>query len=130
MGARWRNPPGGVNPLPHRPPKPLGSAHERAPPRLPDPPQPGGPAPHPAGRPRQRGRRAGRDPPPRPAGTGHETNFEDKLKKRTQTSGCAQGTAFGDLMEALETVRLPAAPLRTSWLYRLTHAVNTTPSLY
>src|SRR5687768_2691856 len=59
-----------------------------------------------------------------------ETNFEDKLKKRTQTSGCAQGTAFGDLMEALETVRLPAAPLRTSWLYRLTHAVNTTPSLY
>jgi FdhD protein len=62
--------------------------------------------------------------------TGHETNFEDKLKKRTQTSGCAQGTAFGDLMEALETVRLPAAPLRTSWLYRLTHAVNTTPSLY
>ena len=62
--------------------------------------------------------------------TDHETNFEDKLKKRTQTSGCAQGTAFGDLMEALETVRLPAAPLRTSWLYRLTHAVNTTPSLY
>jgi FdhD protein len=62
--------------------------------------------------------------------TGHETNFEDKLRKRTQTSGCAQGTAFGDLMEALENVRLPAAPLRTSWLYRLTHAINTTPSLY
>src|SRR5829696_904546 len=59
-----------------------------------------------------------------------QTNFEDKLKKRTQTSGCAQGTAFGDLMEALETVRLPDAPLRTSWLYRLTHAINTTPSLY
>jgi FdhD protein len=62
--------------------------------------------------------------------TDQETNFEDKLKKRTQTSGCAQGTAFGDLMEALETIRLPAAPLRTSWLYRLTHAINTTPSLY
>jgi FdhD protein len=59
-----------------------------------------------------------------------ETNFEDKLRKRTQTSGCAQGTAFGDLMEALETVRLPDAPLRTSWLYRLTRAINTTPSLY
>ena len=58
------------------------------------------------------------------------TDFEAKLKKRTQTSGCAQGTAFGDLMEALETVRLPDAPLRTSWLYRLTHAINTTPSLY
>jgi FdhD protein len=58
------------------------------------------------------------------------TNFEAKLKKRTQTSGCAQGTAFGDLMEALETIRLPDAPLRTSWLYRLTRAINTTPSLY
>jgi FdhD protein len=62
--------------------------------------------------------------------TERETNFEDKLKKRTQTSGCAQGTAFGDLMEALENVELPKAPLRTSWLYRLTHAINTTPSLY
>src|SRR3712207_28975 len=41
-----------------------------------------------------------------------ETNFEDKLKKRTQTSGCAQGTAFGDLMEALDEVVLPQAPLR------------------
>src|SRR6476620_11678715 len=34
--------------------------------------------------------------------TERQTNFEDKLRKRTQTSGCAQGTAFGDLMEALE----------------------------
>jgi FdhD protein len=62
--------------------------------------------------------------------TVRQTNFEDKLKKRTQTSGCAQGTAFGDLMEALETIDLPKTPLRTSWLYRLTHAINTTPSLY
>ncbi|HEY8382370.1 MAG TPA: formate dehydrogenase accessory sulfurtransferase FdhD [Microvirga sp.] len=62
--------------------------------------------------------------------TQEQTNFEDKLKKRTQTSGCAQGTAFGDLMEALDRAALPPAPLHTSWLYRLTHAVNTTPSLY
>jgi FdhD protein len=33
-------------------------------------------------------------------------------------------------MEALEEVALPKTPLKTSWLYRLTHAVNTTPSLY
>ena len=32
--------------------------------------------------------------------TEHHTNFEAKLKKGTQTSGCAQGTAFGDLLEA------------------------------
>lgn len=62
--------------------------------------------------------------------TERHTDFEAKLQKRTQTSGCAQGTAFGDLMEALDGVVLPPAPLRTSWLYRLTHAVNTTPSLY
>ena len=58
------------------------------------------------------------------------TNFEQKLKKKTLTSGCAQGTAFGDLMEALEGVALPQAELRTSWLYQMTHAINTTPSLY
>jgi FdhD protein len=58
------------------------------------------------------------------------TNFEQKLKKKTLTSGCAQGTAFGDLMEAVEDVALPQAELRTSWLYQMTHAINTTPSLY
>ena len=62
--------------------------------------------------------------------TKRKTNFEKKLKKKVQTSGCAQGTVFGDLMEALEDVKLPNAELRTSWLYRLTHAINTTPSLY
>ena len=62
--------------------------------------------------------------------TKRKTNYEKKLKKKVQTSGCAQGTVFGDLMEALENVTLPPAELRTSWLYRLTHEINTTPSLY
>ncbi len=62
--------------------------------------------------------------------TDTETDFEDKLRKKTLTSGCAQGTAFGDLMEALETIVLPPSEVRTSWLYRLTSAINTTPSLY
>ena len=62
--------------------------------------------------------------------TERQTNFEEKLKKKTQTSGCAQGTAFGDLMDVIEGVRLPAAELRTSWLYSLAHAINTMPSLY
>jgi len=62
--------------------------------------------------------------------TKRKTNYEKKLKKKVQTSGCAQGTVFGDLMEALENVSLPRAILRTSWLYGLTHAINTTPSLY
>ena len=62
--------------------------------------------------------------------TERETDYEDRLQKRTQTSGCAQGTAFGDLMELIEGVTLPAATLHTSWLYALTHKINTTPSLY
>jgi FdhD protein len=62
--------------------------------------------------------------------TKRKTNYEKKLKKKVQTSGCAQGTVFGDLMEALENVTLPEAELRTSWLYALTHRINTTPSLY
>jgi FdhD protein len=62
--------------------------------------------------------------------TKRKTNYEKKLKKKVQTSGCAQGTVFGDLMEALDDVTLPKAELRTSWLYALTHAINTTPSLY
>ncbi|TIL60153.1 MAG: formate dehydrogenase accessory sulfurtransferase FdhD [Mesorhizobium sp.] len=62
--------------------------------------------------------------------TERNTNYEQKLRKRTQTSGCAQGTAFGDLLEALENTALPAAALHTSWLYRMTRTINTTPSLY
>ena len=63
--------------------------------------------------------------------TDRETDFEDKLKKKTLTSGCAQGTVFGDLMEKFEEVRLDrGAVLRTSWLYALTRKINTAPSLY
>src|SRR6266566_3959565 len=62
--------------------------------------------------------------------TKRKTNYEKKLKKKVQTSGCAQGTVFGDLMEALEDVKLPDTELRTSWLYTLSHKINTTPSLY
>jgi FdhD protein len=62
--------------------------------------------------------------------TKRKTDYEKKLRKKVQTSGCAQGTVFGDLIEALENVTLPAAELRTSWLYHLTQEINTTPSLY
>lgn len=63
--------------------------------------------------------------------TATETNFEEKLKKKTLTSGCAQGTVFGDVMEKFETVTLNQnAVLKTSWLYNLTKTINTTPSLY
>ena len=40
--------------------------------------------------------------------TERETNYEEKLKKKVRTSGCAQGTVFGDLMEKIEDSQLPA----------------------
>ena len=58
------------------------------------------------------------------------TNHEEKLAKKTRTSGCAVGTVFGDMMEGLEGLELPATPVRTSWLYTLAAKVNRTPSLY
>jgi len=62
--------------------------------------------------------------------TERATDYEEKLKRRTRTSGCAVGTVFGDMMESLEGVTLPAAELRTSWLYALAKKINTAPSLY
>ncbi|WP_415401933.1 formate dehydrogenase accessory sulfurtransferase FdhD [Tateyamaria sp. SN3-11] len=62
--------------------------------------------------------------------TAAPTNHEEKLKKKTRTSGCAVGTVFGDMMEGLEDVQLPATPVRTSALYTLAARINRTPSLY
>ncbi|MEO1638036.1 MAG: formate dehydrogenase accessory sulfurtransferase FdhD [Pseudomonadota bacterium] len=59
-----------------------------------------------------------------------ETSFEDKLQKKTRTSGCAVGTVFGDMMEGLDGVTLPDTPVRTSDLYALASTINRTPSLY
>ena len=62
--------------------------------------------------------------------TASRTDYEEKLEKKTRTSGCAVGTVFGDMMEGIEGLTLPAAELRTSWLYALARQINTTPSLY
>ena len=62
--------------------------------------------------------------------TEFETNHEEKLKKKTRTSGCAVGTVFGDMMEGLDEVQLPPLSVKTSWLYTLAHKINRTPSLY
>jgi FdhD protein len=62
--------------------------------------------------------------------TGSRTTYEEKLKKKTRTSGCAVGTVFGDMMEGLEGVTLPDLTVRTSDLYALAATINRTPSLY
>ncbi len=63
--------------------------------------------------------------------THNETNFEDKLRKKTLTSGCAQGTIFGDLMEHVEKTRFADnTSISTSVIFSLLNKINTTPSLY
>ena len=63
--------------------------------------------------------------------TERATDYEDKLKKKVRTSGCAQGTVFGDLMEEFDSIALSkTAQLRTSWLYKLAKRINMEPSLY
>ncbi|WP_174416586.1 formate dehydrogenase accessory sulfurtransferase FdhD [Sulfitobacter donghicola] len=62
--------------------------------------------------------------------TARETDYEDKMRRKTRTSGCAVGTVFGDMMEGLENVTLPDTSVRTSWLYALSSKINRTPSLY
>ncbi|SPH20063.1 Sulfurtransferase FdhD [Ascidiaceihabitans donghaensis] len=59
-----------------------------------------------------------------------QTDHEEKLKKKTRTSGCAVGTVFGDMMEGLEGLVLPATQVKTSDLYALAAKINRTPSLY
>ncbi|ESR26748.1 formate dehydrogenase accessory sulfurtransferase FdhD [Lutibaculum baratangense] len=63
--------------------------------------------------------------------TERATDYEEKMKKRVRTSGCAQGTVFGDVMESFGEITLaPDAKLKTSWLHELTKKINTAPSLY
>lgn len=60
-----------------------------------------------------------------------QTNFEEKLKKKTLTSGCAQGTVFGDVMENFSSVTLDKdAKIKQSEMRLLLERINRCPSLY
>jgi FdhD protein len=58
-------------------------------------------------------------------------DLEAKTKKRTTTSGCGQGTVFGDLMAEIENVRLPpGATLSQATLYALLDRVRLHETIY
>jgi FdhD protein len=58
-------------------------------------------------------------------------NLAARTKKRTKTSGCGQGTMFGDLMEEIDRVRLPAgATLTRATLYALLDRVRLHETIY
>ncbi len=59
------------------------------------------------------------------------TDYEEKLKKKTITSGCAQGTVYGNLMENFKKLRFKNnGKIKKSWIYDLSKKINLTPSLY
>ena len=63
--------------------------------------------------------------------TARQTNFERILKRKVQTSGCGQGTIFGNLIETIEGQELElGTTLKTSTLYPLLKTINLTPRLY
>jgi FdhD protein len=53
-----------------------------------------------------------------------------RLDKRTVTTGCGQGTIFGDILEKLEQVRLPRLRFRQSLIYALLHNITTRNEVY
>ena len=58
-------------------------------------------------------------------------DLEAKTARRTKTSGCGQGTVFGDLMDDIDNVRLPrGATLTQSALYALLDKVRTHETIY
>ena len=58
-------------------------------------------------------------------------DLEAKTRKRTTTSGCGQGTVFGDLMEEIEEVRLPTGAMLTqATLYALLDRVRVHETIY
>src|SRR5438105_2595078 len=59
------------------------------------------------------------------------SDLEAKTARRTATSGCGQGTVFGDLMEEIDSVRLPAgATLTRAALYDLLDRVRVHETIY
>ena len=62
-------------------------------------------------------------------------NFDQKTAKRVVTTGCGQGTVFGDLMGDLASIRLPAADepsarISQRTLYGLLNAMRVQESTY
>lgn len=63
--------------------------------------------------------------------THHGLQTTERLSKRTVTTGCGQGTVFGDLMEDIDNIKLPQdAALEETTLYALLDNVRLYDSLY
>jgi FdhD protein len=57
-------------------------------------------------------------------------NLDAKLDRKTVTTGCGQGTVFGDLMEDIDKIALRQPPLKQSSIYALLAALNEYNEIY
>ena len=57
-------------------------------------------------------------------------NIEQRTAKRVVTTGCGQGSVFGDLMDDVDTIVLPGATLLQSQLYGVVNAIRLQESVY
>lgn len=58
------------------------------------------------------------------------SDIEAKTSKRVVTTGCGQGSVFGDLMAEVDLIRLPQASLAQAQLYGLINAIRLQESTY
>ena len=56
--------------------------------------------------------------------------IEERTAKRVVTTGCGQGSVFGDMMDEIDTIRLPQAVLTQAQLYGITNAIRLQESTY
>ena len=56
--------------------------------------------------------------------------IEEKTAKRVVTTGCGQGSVFGDLMDEIDGIRLPEASLSQSQLYGIVNAIRLQETTY
>ncbi len=57
-------------------------------------------------------------------------HLEEKLAKRTVTTGCGQGTVFGNIMEDLDELELPQLPLSQARIYALLRNLSQGNEIY
>jgi FdhD protein len=57
-------------------------------------------------------------------------NLAEKTAKRVVTTGCGQGSVFGDLMADVDSIALPPATLTQSALYGIVNAIRLHDSVY
>ncbi len=57
-------------------------------------------------------------------------NLAEKTAKRVVTTGCGQGSVFGELMADVDTIALPPATLTQSALYGIVNAIRLHDSVY